>query len=101
MNINKNRIIFGSKRLNKTLNYNDIKEFTVRNYTNYANIIIDTKFGIYKFNIGRANLKLRNITKPFKIVDSFNELDSVFSENNFEKIINNVKGTVKYVNQKY
>jgi hypothetical protein len=83
----------------KVIKYTEIKNYIVRNNTDYAKIIVETNTGKYTFHIGLANLNLLKWNR-FKIIDSFDEIDAYFVD--FEKIICEKKGmeSVRYENKK-
>lgn len=90
-------IVIKAKNLNKTIYYYEIENIVIHNVGNYAKLIIATDTIKYKFNIGLGNLNLIFWkVNTFKIFDSFNEVDIIFTKNNFVKIMDNKKGIIKY-----
>jgi hypothetical protein len=102
MEFNREYLNIRSGSDNKVIKYTEIKNYIVRNNTDYAKIIVETDTGKYTFHIGLANLNLLTLKNKFKIIDSFEEIDAYFKKNNFEKTIDNKKGIdiVRYENKK-
>jgi hypothetical protein len=87
---------------NKVIKYTEIKNYIIWNNTDYAKIIVETDTGKHILHAGLSTFNLlawRNKNR-FKIIDSFDEIDTYFKD--FEKIICVKKGKeiVRYENKK-
>jgi hypothetical protein len=105
LEINVGEIEIKSKFIDEIISYDKIENVIIYNNTDYAKIIINTNIKKYKFNIGFANLGFStyfNNKMAFKLIDSFDELDRIFSKNMLKRTVENRKGIdiVKYIKNK-